>query len=316
MGVPTGEPRMKLISLPPLDALKGFVAAARRGSITAAADDLCLTQSAVSRQIQSLEERFGLPLFVRKHRAIALTETGQQLYRLALPWLEQLAEFAETVRAAPARRSVTITASIGVSALWILPRLGAFQAAHPDIDVRLAATNRMLQLEQDGVDLAIRYCAAERAPREAVRLFDECVLPVASPEVAAQAFGAEGALSGQTLLELDDDKPFLKWSNWLRGHGMAQDKQQRYLHFNQYDQVVQAALEGHGVALGRYALVEPLLRAGRLVARREQAQRVAHYAYWLIDARSAPRAEVTALRDWIMDELPRMGPMPAPVLAR
>lgn len=302
---------MKLTSLPPLDALKGFVAAARRKSITAAAEDLCLTQSAVSRQIQSLEERLGAALFVRKHRAIALTDVGEQLYRLTLPWFEQLEQFCDSVRSEPRRRTVTVTASIGVSALWILPRLGAFQAAHPDIDVRLAATNRLLDLDNEDVDLAIRYCAAERAPRDAVRLFDECVVPVASPDVAARAFASRRALAAATLLELDQiDKPWLKWSAWLRERGVKLDAK-AYLHFNQYDQVVQAAVEGHGVALGRFALVEPLLRAGRLVALKSEARSVPHYAYWLIESSAPRREEHAAFRAWIMDELPLMGMLPS-----
>jgi DNA-binding transcriptional LysR family regulator len=295
---------MQLRSLPSLDALKGFVAAARRNSITAAADDLCLTQSAISRQIQGLEERFGTPLFVRKHRTIVLTDAGEQLYRIALPWMEKLLEFAASVKDEPKRRPVTISASIGVSTLWILPRLGAFQAAYPNIDVRLAANNRLLDLQAEDIDIAVRYCAAGQAPRGALRLFNEVVVPVASPEVAAKAFQSRGTLLEHTLLELDDSgRPWLKWSTWLRERAVKKQKASRYLHFNQYDQVIQAALEGHGIALGRLPLVEPMLRAGRLVALSGERRDVPEYAYWLIDATDSPRADVDVFRQWLIDEM-------------
>lgn len=157
-----------LLNLPPLDALRGFVAAARRLSITAAAQDLCLTQSAVSRQVQALEERLGTPLFVRGNRSIALTDAGRQLFDLTSPWLDRLAELAGALQQ-DSPRPVTISASIGVATLWILPRLGAFQAAHPDLDLRMATSNRLMDLREDGVDLAIRYAPAAAVPCRATR---------------------------------------------------------------------------------------------------------------------------------------------------
>lgn len=295
---------MQLTSLPSLDALKGFVAAARRNSITAAADDLCLTQSAVSRQIQGLEERFGTPLFVRKHRSIVLTDAGEQLYKITLPWMEKLAEFSAAVKDEPKRRPVTISASIGVSTLRILPRLGAFQSSYPHIDVRLAANNRLLDLQTEDIDIAIRYCAVNQAPRGSLRLFNEVIVPVASPDVAMKAFRTRSTLFEHTLLELDDSgRPWLKWSTWLRERAFRKQRTNGYLHFNQYDQVIQAALEGHGIALGRLPLVEPMLRSGRLVALASERRDVPEYAYWLVDATDNPRADVDVFRRWLIDEL-------------
>ena len=295
---------MRMTSLPPLDALRGFVTAARRKSITAAAEELCLTQSAISRQIQALEERLGTPLFIRKHRTIILTDTGEQLYKITLPWLEQLAEFSERVRAEPKTRPVTVSASIGVAALWLLPRLGDFQAAHPDIDIRLAANNRMLDLDKEGIDLAIRYCGAGQAPQDALRLADEVIVPVASPAVAATAFLSGDALLEHTLLDLDDHgHAWHTWGNWLREHGFRQRKPKRTLHFNQYDQVIQAALAGHGVALGRMALVNRMLQTGQLVAHKGHAVTVPGYAYWLIGPSTGPRRDVEVFRQWLLREL-------------
>ena len=293
-----------LLNLPPLDALRGFVAAARRLSITAAAQDLCLTQSAVSRQIQALEERLGTPLFVRGNRSIALTDAGRQLFDLASPWLDELAELSAALKGDGAPRPVTISASIGVAALWMLPRLGAFQAAHPDVDIRMATSNRIADLRRDGIDLAIRYAAPSGVPADAVRLFDEDVVPVASPAIAATAFATPDALARHVLLDLDDDaRTFLHWTPWLQRHGLPQ-RPPATLHFNQYDQLIQAAIEGNGVALGRLALVLPMLKDGRLVAQMDRRSR-ADYAYWLLQATDEPRHEVVLVRDWLRDQVAR-----------
>lgn len=296
-----------LLGLPPLDALRGFVAVARRMSITLAAKDLYLTQSAVSRQVQSLEAHLGVALFIRKHRALALTEAGEQLLHIASPWLDRLGEFSRSIRHDGRPRPVTITASIGVAALWILPRLGLFQTAYPHIDVRVAANNRLLDLEQEGIDLAIRYCREEQAPRGATLLFQEQIVPVANKSVAAVAFSVDNDLSQQVLLELDDRRlPWLRWSDWLRGQGLRGIEPKAYLHFNQYDQVVQAAIEGHGIALGRIGLIFPMLEDGRLVAQPGRNIESSDYAYWLVQMSKTSRPEVTALRDWIMTNVPRV----------
>jgi DNA-binding transcriptional LysR family regulator len=291
-----------LLNLPPLDALRGFVAAARRMSITAAAQDLYLTQSAVSRQIQALEERLGTALFVRGNRQIALTEAGAQLFALASPWLDQLADLTASIRSGAQAAPVTISASIGVASLWILPRLGGFQAAHPDIDLRVETSNRVLDLKQEGIDLAIRYSPADSVPPGAIHLFAEEVVPVASPAVAATAFASDAALADHVLLELHDKlHTFLHWSPWLTARGIAQ-RPRGTLYFNQYDQLIQAAIESNGVALGRIALLLPALRDGRLVARMESRTRVDSYAYWLLTGEAA-RPEVAIVRDWLLAQV-------------
>ncbi|MCH8617516.1 LysR substrate-binding domain-containing protein [Undibacterium sp. TS12] len=292
-----------LLNLPPLDAIRGFVAVARRMSITLAANDLCLTQSAVSRQIQGLEEHLGTPLLIRKHRAIALTDAGEQLLQLASPWLDRLIEYSESLRKSAQLHSVTITASISVTGLWILPRLGTFQEAHPHIDVRVSANNRVLDLKKEDIDLAIRYARAQDVPANAIRLFTEKIIPVANKKVAARAFKNPKALLNEVLLELDERAlPWLRWSDWLTATGLPHAKPKAYLHLNQYDQVIHAAIEGHGVALGRVALVQPMLKDGRLVALGDSSLGNSDYAYWLMEGSSSPRAEVQVFRNWIIAE--------------
>lgn len=289
---------------PPLDAIRGFVAVARRMSITLASQDLFLTQSAVSRQIQTLEEYFGTPLFIRRHRAIELTEVGEQLFNLASTWFDRLIEFSEATRLDGRTQPVTITASIGVSSLWILPKLGAFQSLHPNTDVRVAANNRVIDLEHESIDLAIRYCREANTPKESIRLFGEKIIPVASKAVAARAFKDRASLLNEVLLELDmRAMPWLRWSDWLTATGSTMAKPRGYLHFNQYDQVIQAAIEGHGVALGRVALVMPMLNDGRLVSHVQENPGVSDFAYWLIKAGQTVRPEVQIFADWLIGEV-------------
>jgi DNA-binding transcriptional LysR family regulator len=225
------------------------------------------------------------------------------LFHLASLWLDRLVDFAQSVKHEGRPQPVTITASIGVTSLWILPWLGEFQASHPHIDVRVAANNRILDLKQEGIDLAIRYCQETHAPKGAIRLFGEEVVPVAHKSVAAEAFKNHEALLQQVLLELDERaRPWLRWSDWLSAKGFPDAKPKAYLHFNQYDQVIQAAIEGHGVALGRVALVLPMLKDGRLVAQPDAEVGRSDYAYWLVQSSESPRTEVKVLGDWIIRE--------------
>jgi DNA-binding transcriptional LysR family regulator len=290
-----------LARLPSLDLLRGFVAAARRMSITQAADDLFLTQSAVSRQIRTLEEQVGVALLRRSHRAIALTVEGERLFRLCDPWFEQLGELFDSLHRRAGSAPVTVTATVGMTSLWLLPQLGDFQAAHPAVDVRVAAGNRVLDLEREGVELALRYCAPETAPPGAERLFDECVFPVASPALNLRESSLADRFGEVVLLEYEDvGSPWLRWSDWLSASGLGRARPRGQLRFNQYDQVIFAAVAGQGVALGRLPLVAPMLRDGRLVrVRGMTAPQPSDFAYWLI-ARDGPLHEHARLfADWL-----------------
>lgn len=274
--------------LPALDLLRGFVAVGRRMSITLAAQDLFLTQSAVSRQIAALEASLGVPLLVRRHRAIAFTPAGRQLYDVADAALESVAQCVRTLRQDDARRPVTITASVGVTGLWLLPRLSALQAALPDVEIRLSADNRLNDLRAEDIDLAIRYCRAEDAPAHAIRLFGETVAPVAHPALGVRKLSAR-ALRGIRLLELDDAlHPQLCWQGWLQARGWSGSASAGISHFNQYDQAVQAALAGQGVALGRLELLRMQLDRGllRVLDAPDSPTELSH-AYWLLQADAA-----------------------------
>ena len=294
----------RLLDLPPLDLLRTFVAVGRRMSITLAAQDLCIVQSAVSRQVQALETALGCRLFVRGFRSIEFTPEGRHLFRSADPMLEQFGAVIGALRPASERPCITITATIGVTALWLLPRLGGFQRGAPGIDVRVAATNRLVDLERDGADLALRYCPDADAPAGALRLFGEVLAPVAHPSLGVTAIEEPAQLARQVLLDYDDSsRPWLQWNSWLRGAGRRGGAPgHARLIFNQYDQLVQAALAGQGVALGRMALVGRLIGEGKLALASSRAPVATDYGYWLLARRGAGGAALQAVKDWIMGE--------------
>jgi DNA-binding transcriptional LysR family regulator len=293
----------RLIDLPPLDLLRTFVAVGRRMSITLAAQDLCIVQSAVSRQIQALEAALGCRLFVRAYRSIEFTPEGRHLFRSVDPMLEQLGSVTATLKPPEARPCITITASIGITSLWLLPRLGSFQRSAPEIDVRVAATNRVVDLERDGMDLALRYCPDALAPEGAQRLLDEVLVPVAHPSLGVTAIEEPGQLRRNVLVDYDDSsRPWMQWKNWLRHAGQREGAPAGRLLFNQYDQVAQAALAGQGVALGRLALVGRLLAEGQLRLATAIPPVATDHGYWMLARRDAHSPALCAVRDWILSE--------------
>ncbi|NUU01499.1 LysR substrate-binding domain-containing protein [Herbaspirillum robiniae] len=297
---------LPLLKLPSLDLLRGFVAAGRRMSITLAAQDLCLTQSAVSRQIHALEEFMGVRLLVRGHRSIAFTAEGERLFRSADAVLQQLQDVLGELRAGQAARPVTVTASIGVTGLWLLPRLSRLQQRLPGIDVRVAASDSLADLRHDGIDLAIRYTTEAGAPPGARRLFGESVAPVAHPlllEKSGKKAAPASLLADAPLLEFDHPSPWLQWQQWQDWTVLAAGGKRGMLRFNQYDLVIRAALAGQGVALGRIELIRPLLESGQLAMLAEpRAQAEDGHAYWLLHTEAEPRREVLQVAEWICAE--------------
>jgi Transcriptional regulator len=270
-------------------------------SITRAADDLCLTQSAISKQIRSLEDILGVPLFHRGFRSVTFTEQGQLLFQVADASMQQLQNVIGLV-STPRRKPVTVTTSTSIASLWMLPRLGEFLSVHPEIDVRFSATNSVLELGDD-VDLAIRYCSEKQAPLGATRLFGETIAPVASSSLGMQSLQSVEALHAATLLEFDvQGRPWLHWSNWLGARGWSTAGAKAVIHFNQYEQMIQAALDGQGLALGRLELLQTHLQDGQLqvVDAPSRPPTQTACSFWLIRAESAPREEVQRVTEWIL----------------
>jgi LysR family glycine cleavage system transcriptional activator len=302
----SGEAPMSvpLVRLSQLDLVRGFVAVGRRMSITQAAEDLCITQSAMSKQIRALEEALGVRLFVRHHRSLSFTPEGERLYAQANAAVQQLQNAWGATIKNREQRPIRITTTPGVAGLWLSARLGRFQLENPGIEVNISSSQQVVDLKAEGVDLAIRYCVDAEAPEGATRLFGESVAPVASAALGLHSFMKPEELKHCILLEFDETRPLLQWAHWFKQVGWENVKPRGVLRFNQYDQLIQAAVEGQGVALGRMEILAHMLRDGRLKALPHPGQpEPTNYGFWLVralpESRSKPLQRVV---DWLLDE--------------
>ena len=291
--------------------LRAFLAVARHLNFRAAADELALTQSAVSRQIQSLEDEVGIPLFLRHSRAVELTGAGAQLLHAVQPALESIDSTVRQIRQTAGRKSVAITTWASFAAMWLIPRLEAFQRTHPDIDIRIDTGDAVVDLETTDVDLAIRYSkAVDASARSAQPLFGEELVLVASPALlkSGPALRTPADAAHYTLIETGDvhrmpQLEWLSWQRWFAANGCDQLQPPRWLYFNYAHQIVQAALAGQGLAIARLPLVADALAAGHLVEVLPEHRLASPLSYWLLQGpRSSERPEVQAFCQWLMTE--------------
>lgn len=296
----------KPFDLPPLNLIEGFEAAARHLSFTKAADELFLTQSAVSRQIKALEDRLGVALFERRPRALVLTQSGAALYRTVVEVLQRIDETTRQIRGRKEARAFTVTTTPAFAALWLIPRLTAYTSDHPLVDVRISASTDLIDIERRGIEVAIRY-SGPLAQGEAKKIFGEDVMPVCAPSLLrdrARPLRHPSDLARHVLLHYEDTRasPSLDWSTWLHAEGIPSLKPAGVMHFNQYDQVVLAAINGQGIALGRNPLLGRLLRAKKLVAP-FPARQVAARGYYVIESKAGARnPDVQTFVAWILAE--------------
>ena len=297
--------------LPPLDLLRGFESAARHLSFTRAAAELFLTQSAVSRQILALEEFLGVKLFERRHKALALSDEGRAYVRAIGPALEDVREATRRLREWRAGRALTVTTTVSFASLWLLPRLPRWRKAQPGVDVRITATHEVVDMERAGIDVAIRDCPLDRVPAGAVHLASERLAAVCSPSYAKESRKAGLALRTPADLrrhvllshESAGRYPWLSWAAWLEAMGVEELTPETTLGFDQYDQVMQAAMHGQGVALGRMTLASQQLREKTLVALFGERQRLER-AYHAVYAHGAEaRPEARAFVEWLQEEI-------------
>ena len=292
-------------NLPPLDLIQGFEAAARNLSFTKAAEELFITQSAVSRQIRALEEHLNVALFERRHRALALTEQGRLLQRAASELLERLQEVTDRMRNTGLAPQLTVTTTSGFASLWLIPRLRRFTALHPDVDVRISATYKTINLERSLVDVAVRLCNLADAPEGAPRLFGEELFPICSPSLVdggARPLRVLSDLEHHALLHMHGAEGLLDWGTWLAAQGHPDLRPAASLRFDGYEQMIAAALSGQGVAMGIGRLVSGLLSEGKLVAPFRKSM-VGEHAYYVIrSSQTGTRPHVQAFVDWLVAE--------------
>jgi DNA-binding transcriptional LysR family regulator len=297
--------------LPSLDFLKGFDAAARHLSFTLAAEELYLTQSALSRQIKTLEDQIGHPLFHRGHRSLKLTEAGRALQPVVREALADVARAVASIRARHGVRRVSVSTTVPFASLWLIPRLPKFRQTHPDVEVFVSADNQVVEIEHGRIDVAVRYTQPHRAPADATFLFGERIVPVVSPLLLkdrSRPLKKLADLSHHVLLHLEDPlgrTPWVDWTTWLTSSGEGDLAAAGNLRFSQYDLLLQAAVSGQGVALGRSPLIDHALAEGQLVTpfpRRYDSPR----GYFVLSSAAAEgRSEVGEFIAWLREEATR-----------
>ncbi len=286
------------MSRPPLHALQGFVAAARSGNLSRAAESMHLTVSALSHQIRGLEERLGQRLFLRNARGVELTRDGQVLFDSVAGHLD---EIEHALRPFRARRDdvLTITLMPSFASSWLVPRLPRFLAAHPQLEIHLQSTIAVVDFARDtGVDAGLRYGPGQWPGLHAVPLFDDWLTPSASPELIARL--------GRPTLQTLDQFPLLgapggRWSDWFAHYGGTAPK--RFVaNFDDSETLHRAAAEGLGIALGRMSLIRPMVEAGRLLPLFDERLKAEFAHYLVYPPRSEQHAGLQALRDWLLQE--------------
>jgi len=288
--------------LPPLNALRDFEAAARHLSFTKAAEELHVTHGAVSRQVKSLEDYLGLPLFRRLNRALRLTDEGQAYARSVRELLDSLAEATRRLRTPRETGGLTVSTTYSFTSGWLVPRLGRFRALHPDIDVRLQANDQVVEFARDNVDLAIRYGRGNYPGLAAERLMGDDYTPVSNPALLKGKHPLRKPADLKYHVLLHEEGNEVDWRIWLMAAGVQGVDATRGPVFSHSTMAIQAAIRGEGVALGRTALIEEELASGQLV-RLFDLRLDAVMAYYIVcPPRALERPKVRAFRDWLLEE--------------
>jgi LysR family glycine cleavage system transcriptional activator len=292
--------------LPPLNALRAFEAAARHMNFSRAADELLVTPGAVSQQIQNLEDYIGGALFRRTSKGLLLTDAAQTALPALREAFDRLAEAASLLTASTDGRRVTISAAPSFAAKWLMPRLGRFEAAHPDVDVWLTAGMELVDFASGEIDLAIRYGQGRYVGLEVIKLMSETVLPVMSPALLEERpMDGPEDLGQHTLLHdgsPDADESCPDWAMWLAARGVKGVDGGRGPRFSQSSLVIEGAVNGRGVALAKRALAQADIDAGRLVCPFAISTDV-DFAYYLVHPKAKGRLpQVRAFSAWVQAE--------------
>lgn len=292
-----------------LDLLRAFRSAARLLSFTRAAQELSITQSAVSRGVKTLEDQLGQPLFRRVNRALQLTHAGQTLYRASEDALVLIDAAAE--RIVGTGRTLAVTTTGPLASMWLVPRLPRFTKRHPDIDLRIAASQEALNLDRENLDLAIRYVLPEGGVASGELLAPYQIFPVCSPALArdrARPLRTPADLARHVRLDFETivyGRPWYDWERWFDTVRLAPIKPVGVQRFWHYDQVIRAALDGNGVAIGKRPALHDQLRDGTLVAPFGDEWVATLSGYYLEIAPHADRSVVETFIAWLHEEVRR-----------
>jgi LysR family transcriptional regulator, glycine cleavage system transcriptional activator len=287
--------------LPPLNALKAFEAAARSESFTRAAEELCVTQGAVSHQVKALEVTLGIKLFNRERQRLVITDAGREYLNVVRDALDRIAAGTERVLQRQSSGVLTVSTSPDFAAKWLVYRLGRFAEAHSGIDLRVSATMHHIDFVREEVDVAVRHGDGNWSGLDAVRLCPEQLFPVCSPKLMSgrSRITKPSDLLKSPLLHLDDSKA---WSQWFDAAGIANPVMPRGLVLNRESMLIDAAIDGQGVALARTTLAAWDLLNGRLTKPFDVGLRLSK-TYWIVCPKAtAIKPKVTTFRDWLLAE--------------
>jgi DNA-binding transcriptional LysR family regulator len=289
--------------LPPVSSLVVFEAAGRLNNFTAAAQELNVTQAAVSRQILGLEAHLGVSLFHRQHRQVRLTAEGITLHQAVSQGLLSIVDCVQRLTAVQNRAAISIGATLGFATLWLMPRLSEFNAEHPDIQLRLISSDTLGDLADEQLDLAIRYGTGNWSDVKATRMFDGEVFPVCSPAFLERFPISRGLADIETmpLLEMEAiDPTWMSWESWRAASG-APRLHSRRLRFNNYPLLIQSAIAGQGLALGWHYLVDDALNNGQLI-RPFPGSIKTNLDFHLIEpANRRESAPLATLKSWLLE---------------
>ena len=287
--------------------LQAFVAAARSGNFSRAAEGLHVTVSALSHQMRQLEQRLDRRLFARGPRGVALTAEGQRLFEAVAPSLDEL-DLALGRFAVPRHDLLTLSSMASVASSWLVPRLPRFVARHPQVQLNLQTDTALVDFARAPVDAALRFGPGGWPDVESAFLFHEWIAPVAAPSLLARLGApARPELAGLPLL----GDPGGRWEDWFARFG-GRAPARFVAAFGDTESLQRAAVAGLGVALGRLTMVRPLLDSGLLVLLTEQRLQAewSHHLVW--PARSRDHEGLAALREWLLEEARSDAAPPAP----
>jgi LysR family glycine cleavage system transcriptional activator len=290
--------------LPPLNALRAFESAARHLSFTRAADELHVTQAAISHQVKALEERLGVKLFRRLPRRLLLTDEGQALLPDLHDAFNRLALAVERISARSAAGTLTVSSMTTILMTWLVPRLPRFQEAHPEIDVRLMTTQRLVDFAREDVDVAIRFGTGRWAGVKVERMFGEVLTPLCGKRFIDELKSPADLHDLPLIRSTEEDE----WPIWFAAAGVAAIEVTRGPIFDSTKIAVQAAIDGLGIAMGPPTLFADDIAAGRLFQPFPLAVETGKSYWFAVPENSADRPKVKAFRDWIFSEVVRPDP--------
>ncbi len=288
--------------MPPLNSLRAFEAAARHLSMVRAAEELHVTPAAVSQQIKQIEDFLGQPLF-RRGRKLALSDAAMAALPLLTDAFDRLERAALQLRAGASDGPLVVSTPPAFAARWLVPRLENFQSRHPEIELRLLATRRLVDFSLEDVDAAIRFGTGDFPGLNAERLMPEAIIPVAAPSLA-EGIKNCADIARQPLLNDEwqtDHQLFPDWETWLASHGVMPDAPLRIRHFGESNLTIQAAISGLGVALVWRSLVEDDLKAGRLVHVANEIMATPMAYHLVMPAGRIGLAKIAAFREWLLE---------------